>query len=509
MSKIEQQDASSSSENELSPRDLIHSLVVAGAVVAGALASGWPERPIQWLLLVVAAILGGLAPHTRLIVRIRLRGLKVLRPVRPYRLRLVLLGILALVVAAGSGRLLVAATEFGELVILSGADYGLGGQRQALIDQWNSLPDRPHARIVSVPGNADDQHGAMLDAAQRGGRGVDIYNLDNPFMAEFVDAGYLRALDSIKLDLNAFLRGPLETCRRHSKWWGLPLNTDAGLLFYRNDLIGGDPAFRNWADLTTAVEEVFAHEQVLAGAGLNHRELEAGYVGQFASYEGLTVNTLEAIWAAGGEVVDAKGNLVIDDPEMRPKVQAALDSLVAGLSGRHPRVILPPADSYAESSATQAFRDGRAIFLRNWPIAYFELTRPPGMAKPFAVTELPGPSVLGGQNLAVAAHSDQPQAALELIRFLTSDFSQRLLFERGGFAPTRVSVFADTNLGQRYPYLRTLRLAVERARPRPQTPYYARFSEKFRTGILYALQNNGKLPDQFATDLEAVLRDGS
>lgn len=514
LSDTKPQDTSPSSANSLSTRDLIHSLVVAAAVVAGALASGWPERPIQWLLLVIAALLAALAPHTRLIGKIRVRGLKlkVLRPLRP-RWRPLLLGVLALAVAAGSGRLLVAATEYGELIIFSAPDYGLGDQRQALIDQWNSLSDRPHARIVSVAGNADDQRAAMLAAAKAGGRGVDIYNLDSQFMAEFVDAGYVRALDATRLDLGEFLQTPLDTCLRNGKLWGLPFNTDAALLYYRNDLIDTDPKPKSWADVTTAVKDVFAREQTLAREGINHRELAAGYVGQFASYEGLTVNALEAIWAAGGDVVDTQGRVVINDPTVQPKVKAALESLAVGLSADHrPQVILPPQQFDRENDATRAFREGKVIFMRNWPIAYFELLRPVRTghaARPFAVTTLPGPSVLGGQNLAIAAHSDQPRAALELINFLTSDLSQQILFERGGFAPTRVTVFTNRYLNERYDYLPTLREAIERARPRPQTPYYARFSEVFRAGVRDALRNNGEVPPRLASDLTAALRDGS
>jgi ABC-type glycerol-3-phosphate transport system substrate-binding protein len=489
---------SPSSAKNLSAKDLVHSLVVAGAVVAGALSTGWPERPIQWVLLIIAAVLGGLAPHTRWIGSIRSRGFKVLRRLRPPRLRPLLLSALALVVAATAGRLLVAATEPGVLVILSGADNGFGDQRQVLIDLWNAVPGRPHARIVSVRGGADAEHAEMLATARAGGRDVDVYNLDITLMAAFVDSGYLRAVDPTRLDLNGFIANPLGTCRRNGKLWGLPFNTDAAMLYYRSDVLDRLPVLTSWVQLNAATEAVFASQDE------SHRELVAGYTGQLAGYEGLTVNALEAIWAAGGDVVDAQGKVIIDTPAARE----GLRRLATGLRMHSPQLILPEALSHTEADSLKAFRDGKVIFMRNWPAAYFALAGPPGTAKPFGVTRLPGPSVLGGQNLAIAAHSDQPRAAQELIEFLTSDRSQQILFERGGFAPTREIVFNDAEVRTRYPYADTLYTAITTARLRPQTPRYASFSEVFRTGVLYALQHDGEMPEGFAAELTAALRVG-
>jgi multiple sugar transport system substrate-binding protein len=54
----------------------------------------------------------------------------------------------------------------------------------------------------------------------------------------------------------------------------------------------------------------------------------AGYVGQLADYEGLTVTALEAIWGAGGEVVDDKGRVLPRDTDITA-VHTGLDRLRA------------------------------------------------------------------------------------------------------------------------------------------------------------------------------------
>lgn len=394
--------------------------------------------------------------------------------------------------------------EPGELVVLSGRDDSVDGQRQALVDQWNLLhPDSP-ARIVELSGLADAQRSEMVARAQAGDRAVDVYNLDVTWMAEFRAAGYIRPLDPAGLDLSGFLDKPLQTCQDgDGRLWGLPFNTDAGLLFYRTDLVGNPPT--SWAGLTDAVQQVLSRPP--ANGPL------AGYTGQFADYEGLTVNALEAIWAAGGEVVDESGNVVIDSDEVR----SALARLAQGLARSTPQLVLPESTGFDEPRSTQAFGEGKTVFMRNWPVAYRTLDAmrsadgaADGAAArhlAFDVARLPGPSVLGGQNLAIASKTKRPRAAQRLIEFLTSERSQQILFERGGFAATREIVYQDPVVRRQYRYAPILLQAIRAARPRPVLPRYAQFSEEFRRIVLAALGNGGQLPADAADRLRDA-RDG-
>ncbi|GAA1601182.1 extracellular solute-binding protein [Catellatospora bangladeshensis] len=388
-----------------------------------------------------------------------------------------------------------AALEPGELVVLSGADESTGAQRRALIEQWNADPRLPDARLVEVSGGADAHRAEMVRRAQAGDRTVDIYNLDVTWTAEFADAGWIRPLDETVTDTSGFLEKPLATCRYHDRLWALPFNTDAGLLFYHADLTGDEPP-TNLAGIRTVTNEVFARP------GGPPAGLEAGYTGQLRDYEGLTVNALEAIWAAGGEVVDADGEVVVDSPATR----AALTQLALGMTEGNPRTVLPASLGFDERAGTLAFQERRVLFMRNWPVAYGQLVAAEAGAAPLRIGTQPiTDSVLGGQNLAIASGSDQPEAARRLIEFLTGERSQQLLFERGGFAATRELIYRDAAVRKAFPYADDLLTAVRAARLRPVTPRYAQFSEVFRRGVGYALRHGGQLPDGFADALRAAL----
>jgi multiple sugar transport system substrate-binding protein len=395
--------------------------------------------------------------------------------------------------------------EPGEIVLVSGHDGSPGGQRQALIDIWNGQhPDHP-ARIEDLKEVADGERAEMLARAAAKAT-PDIFNLDIIYVAEFVERGYLRPIDESALPRtlrDGFLTKPLETCRYQGRLWGLPFHTNAGLLFYRSDLVprpvpaGGSAGPRfDWA----AIE---AQSRLVPTLRTKEPRLSAGYTGQLNPYEGLSVNAMEAIWAAGGDIV--QDSRVTFDPA---RWQAGLARLAVE-PDRGAGVLLNDSLAYDEALSRDAFATGRTLFMRNWPQEYRNLATPdPGGRAPtirFDVARLPGPSALGGQNLAIARNSPRPRAAQALIQFLTSEPSQRQLFERGGFVATQKAVYGNPAVQKDNPYVSLVRQAIDEANTRPVTPYYAKFTKEFQDGVQYALQHGGAVPDGFPQRLTDAL----
>ncbi|MFC5289066.1 extracellular solute-binding protein [Actinokineospora guangxiensis] len=365
--------------------------------------------------------------------------------------------------------------EPGALVLMTGTDESIGQQRLALIDQWNAMHPENPVTVKQLPATADAARSQMVAQAQSGEEQVDVYNLDVVLTPEFADAGFITPLEDV--DTTGFLAKPLSTCRYRDQLWALPFNTDAGLLFYRTDLVQQQP--RTWRQLRNAIRDG------------KPADMPIGLATQLGDYEGGAVTITEAVQADGGKLVD-DGEVVIDSPA----AQDALTELAEDV--RDADINLAASLEANERSSTQAFGNGEAMFLRNWPIAYRELT---GKNIPFGVMELPGPSVLGGQNLAIAARSANKGAARELIEFLTSPRSQQLLFERGGLAATRGIVYQDPTILNEYPYAGSLLKAVEEAEPRPVGPHYTRFSETLRDVVRQMLVE-GELPPDYLERLD-------
>lgn len=159
-----------------------------------------------------------------------------------------------------------------------------------------------------------------------------------------------------------------------------------------------------------------------------------GMVAQLRPYEGLTVNTLESAWVNGGDP-DAtsftKGEQI-----------GALQQGIADLKVRLDSIMPHEATTMDETESRRWFADGRALFMRNWPVEYASVAEKLTPGEQFDVTQLPARpsdgkrmSVLGGQNLALAAGSTRPAGARSLIEALTGPGSERCLLERGSRPP--------------------------------------------------------------------------
>jgi ABC-type glycerol-3-phosphate transport system substrate-binding protein len=416
------------------------------------------------------------------------------------RLTFFVLGVVVLATVLNVGRIFHSdALEPGDLYILSGADDSVGHQREQLLRAWNDLHPTSKAYFKLASAKADDQHSAMVADAQIAESTVDIYNLDVTWVPEFAGAGYIRKLGSV--ETSGFLEKPLSTGYYGGGLYALPFNTDAGLLYYRTDLLQPE-------DVPTQLPPSSAQVKAMMG---RDPSLKAGYATQLATYEGLTVNALESIWAVNGDVVGADGRLVSD----LTSAQAGLKRLADGVKGARQSEpgLLFDSRSATEKQTTAAFAAGQVALMRNWPVAFGQLSdlaqqKPGGfdITGKFAVRKLAA-SVLGGQDLAISQHTSKPKAAAALIQFLTSAESEIKLYRDGGLAPTKGAAYDDpgARLARTGAFTDTLRAAVQDARSRPSTTHYQLFSSVFQDEVNYAIDHDGALPPRAKRDLADAL----
>jgi multiple sugar transport system substrate-binding protein len=147
--------------------------------------------------------------------------------------------------------------------------------------------------------------------------------------------------------------------------------------------------------------------------------------------------------------------------------------------------ISPPAvANFAEPEVLQSFEAGEAALMRNWPYAWQELQRPGsavagrvGIATMVAEPGAPHAATQGSWGFSLLAGSSHPAAAVEALRELTGEASQRRLVTRYGYTPTLTALFEDPALVAERPLLPQLRQALEQAVLRPLNPGYAQLSD--------------------------------
>lgn len=407
----------------------------------------------------------------------------------PFRWLLVVALLLAIPSGTGATEA-VSADGRGPITFVTGKD--LTGYLQPLLDGWNRTHPGERVTLIQLPEAADDVHAQMVDSLRSGSSRFDVLNIDVEWTAEFAGAGWIAPIDAARLPLGSLLPHVLDTATFRGTLYAAPYVTNAGLLYYRKDLLakaGVEPP-RSYAELE--------HD----AATLAPRFGVGGYGTQLFPYEGLTVNLAEAVQSAGGSLLGGEdGTKVGVDSEA---ARQGLDFLVRGVrDGWIPREAL----TYKEEESREAFDDGRLLFLRNWPYVY-ESAAGPGskVAGRFGVVPLPGSSVLGGSNLAVNTHCRHPRTAADLLAYLMSDTVQRQVLSRGALPPVRAALYTDPALVRQFPYLPILRKSVESAEPRPKSARYDQVSLAVAAITSDAL--NGRLtPAQAIATMSQDLRE--
>ena len=139
----------------------------------------------------------------------------------------------------------------------------------------------------------------------------------------------------------------------------MPWFTDAGLLYYRTDLLekyGFEAPPETWAELeemATAIQE---------GESADNPDFR-GFVWQGTAYEGLTCDALEwQVSNGGGRIIEPDGTVTVNNPQAIAAFERA-----RGWVGT-----ISPEDvtTYRRRTPAASGRPGNAAFMRNWPYAY-------------------------------------------------------------------------------------------------------------------------------------------
>lgn len=352
-----------------------------------------------------------------------------------------------------------------------------GPFRELLEDFRRAHPD---VELVTelIPNASDLAHQFFLTSLEADADDYDVLVADVIWVPEFARAGWIADLSSafpperLRED---FLTGPVEAAVLEGRTYAVPWYVDVGVLYYRTDLVPRAP--RTYAEL-----QRFAREAMARAPGVN------GYVWQGRQYEGLNCNVYEAIWGHGGQSME-DGRVLLDSQAAREALAHLRGLLESGLSP-------PSVTAMAEEEARRMFQEGRAVFMRNWPYVWKESQRADspirgkvGLAALPTVSGEPGWGTLGGWQLAVNAHVSEKRrrAAERLIAHLTSPEANVVLALHYARNPPRRAVYEDPRLVEADPFIARLRELVERARPRPVTPYYLLISDVLQSEFSAAI----------------------
>ncbi|MBI2837002.1 MAG: ABC transporter substrate-binding protein [Acidobacteria bacterium] len=349
-----------------------------------------------------------------------------------------------------------------------------GGGWKEIISEFEAANPDINVELVEGPASTnarEDMYSLSLSAADGT---YDIVYMDVIWVPKFAARGWLQSLDHRlpPVEREKFLPGDIRGSTYQGSLYRVPMRSDAGMLYYRTDLVAKPP-------------ETF--EELAATARRLQKPPELwGVVFQGQQYEGLVCAFLEVLWGFGADVLDADGNVVLDSPEA---VRA-----LTWLSGLVGDVAPGGVTTYQEEDARHLFQEGHAVFMRNWPYVW-TLAQQVGspVAGKIGIAPMPhvpgqrGAATLGGWGFGLAKSARHPEAAWRFIAFATQPEQQKILHLRGGAIPARRDLFRDPEILKASPYYSDLYRILLAARPRPVHPKYAQISNAIQVHVSAAL----------------------
>lgn len=232
----------------------------------------------------------------------------------------------------------------------------------------------------------------------------------------------------------------------NNKLLALPITMDAGILYYRTDLLkkyGYRAPPQTWDELGKMARVIQTGER---RAGKNDFW---GFAWQGEEGESLTCNALEWETAEGGELITADRKIQVTDEGSRCAFERAA-SWVGTISP-------PSVVEYDEEDSQNLWTSGNAAFLRSWADAYPTSLRSPLISDKFGTAPLPAGRksrswVFGAMAIGVSKYSRHPTEAVQALRFLVSAQVQRQRALQLGQIPTRSDLLEDQSLLQNTPF---------------------------------------------------------
>lgn len=339
---------------------------------------------------------------------------------------------------------------------------------------------------------------------------IDVLTLDNIWVGALA-AHLVDLKEKVPAEeLSAHFEAALADSTIEGKLLAMPWFVDAGLMFYRKDLLEkyGKAEPKTWAELTETAKSIQEQERADGNKDM------WGYVWQGRAYEGLICDALE--WVAsygGGTFISPDGEITANNP----KAVEALELARTWIGGISPEGVL----NYDEEGSRGVFEAGNSIFHRNWGYVWGTsqaegsslLGKVGVMALPVGTEGEKSSGCYGAGLLGVSKYADDVDAAVSLVQYLTSASEQKRRALQG-YSPTLKALYQDAEIIEKNPSLRFAEKAYAESASRPSQvtgASYNRVSQRIFNGVHNVLSGKESAADALAkvsSDLERLKKRG-
>ncbi|UED72442.1 ABC transporter substrate-binding protein [Brevibacillus sp. DP1.3A] len=368
-----------------------------------------------------------------------------------------------------------------------------------LVEAFQKANPNIEIEIREMPADTGQSHDQYVTMFSAQSSEIDVFDLDVIWPAEFAQAGYLLPLDRLMeqdgVETGKYIKGAMDAGNFGGQQWTMPKFIDAGLLFYRKDLVSEAP--KTWDDL-------IAQAKATKGKG----GTKFGYLMQAKQYEGLVCNFVEFSASYGGKILDEQGKVAVNNPATIKGLKKMIEVVKSDF-------VPTNITTFMEPESHTAFLEGQAPFIRNWPYQ-FSLAQDQAQSKivdQVAIAPLPAgdagsAAALGGWMGGINKFSKHPKEAWEFLKFMTGPEGQKISAVEGGLAPTYLPAYDEADVQKASPLFANKDFVdgVSAAVSRPTTPIYPKISEVIQIEVSKALAGQ-QTAEQAVQNMETQMND--
>ncbi len=286
----------------------------------------------------------------------------------------------------------------------------------------------------------------------------DIFQIDVPWLAEFIESNFLAELDSFistyPETIEGFIPGVLNIYSKYkNKYFALPYMFGTQLLFYRKDLFENlnikqqfKKIYQNELKPPKTWKEFNIIAKFFTKSFNPDSPIEYGTTLGARFPTGAICEFLPRMWSYGGEIIDISGNLFLEE-------KAAIKGLknyIESFSYSFPNSV----ENYWEEEVEE-FSQGKAAMMILFVAHVTEITdrSKSKIVGKIGYEIIPGNCpVLGGWSLGINKKSENKSSSFSFIRWATSKEIAIPYTILGGFTP-RIDLFKSSDLLTIYPWL--------------------------------------------------------
>ncbi|WNI22682.1 sugar ABC transporter substrate-binding protein [Streptomyces sp. ITFR-16] len=387
---------------------------------------------------------------------------------------------LGLTACGSSGGASVAADKKQTLTV-----WAMGAEGEKLADVAKVYEKaHPNITVKVTPVGWDVAHQKLVSAAAAGTM-PDVAQMGGSYMGEFSELGVLEPVDTKTFHEKDFFPAGWKQGEVDGQAYGVPWYVDTRVLYYRTDLAkkaGITKAPADWKEL----RDLATAYQKKAGTkwGLSIQPSGLDTVQSFYSF----------LYSAGGEIVDDKGETVIDSPAAVKALKEYASYFDKGLSDKS----LPPGYDVVKD-----FGNGRVpmFFGGPWHVTLLDEGQPQLKGK-WAVAGVPAGkssvSMAGGSSLVISKDSEHKAAATQFIKYLTDTKGQADWYKRTKDLPANTAAWTSGDLADDAG-LQVFKKQMDTAKSSPSLPNWTEVTDKVDQAVAKVTQGKASAEDALKT----------